>query len=75
MTEYIELRWRGGGIPPPHWGPLSLAPLLAYNTVIFFFFAGELRWTARDINKGVRHKSEETEDGEVLDEEDKMSRL
>lgn len=34
----------------------------------------ELRWTARGINKGVRHKSVDSEDGEALDEEDKMSR-
>lgn len=34
----------------------------------------ELRWTARGINEGVRHKAVETEDGEALDEEDKMSR-
>lgn len=34
----------------------------------------ELRWTARGINIGFRHKSVEIEDGEALFEEDKMSR-
>lgn len=34
----------------------------------------ELRWTARGINVGVRHKLVEIEDREALDEEDKMSR-
>lgn len=34
----------------------------------------QLRRTARGINKGVRHKSVEIEDGKALDEEDKMSR-
>lgn len=34
----------------------------------------ELRWTARGISEGVIHKSVEIEDGEALDEEDKMSR-
>lgn len=34
----------------------------------------ELKWMAGGISAGVRHKSGEREDGEVLDEEDKMSR-
>lgn len=34
----------------------------------------ELKWMAGGISTGVRHKSGEIEDGEVLDGEDKMSR-
>lgn len=34
----------------------------------------KLRWTARGINIGFRHKSVEVEEGETLFDEDNMSR-